>query len=95
MSRLIADAVLRPAASGWVRSLVMSEDRRLVGAGDEVKASIGALFDSVADDYDDVVDYFGPFGRRLAEAADVPPGADVLDLACGRGAVFVYTLPAS
>ena len=66
----------------------MSEDGRVVGAGDEVKAAIGALFDSVADDYDAVVDYFGPFGRRLAEAAHVPPGVDVLDLACGRGAVL-------
>jgi SAM-dependent methyltransferase len=74
--------------------MVMSEDARPVGAGGEVKTAVGALFDSVADVYDSVVDYFGRFGRRLVEAARVPAGADVLDLACGRGAVLEPALAA-
>jgi ubiquinone/menaquinone biosynthesis C-methylase UbiE len=56
--------------------------------GADRKATVGALFDTVADVYDAVVDYFGRFGRRLVEVADLRPGADVLDLACGRGAVL-------
>lgn len=63
-------------------------------AGGEVKAAVGALFDAVADEYDSVVDYFARFGMRLVEAADLQPGADVLDLACGRGAVLVPALAA-
>jgi len=32
--------------------------------------------------------YFEHFGRRLVEFARIPPGAQVLDVACGRGAVL-------
>ncbi|MCL4562684.1 MAG: methyltransferase domain-containing protein [Chloroflexi bacterium] len=32
--------------------------------------------------------YFSLFGRRLVEFARIPPGAKVLDVACGRGAVL-------
>ena len=72
----------------------MSDDGRPVAAGGEVKAAVGALFDAVADEYDSVVDYFARFGTRLVEAADLQPGADVLDLACGRGAVLEPALAA-
>ena len=72
----------------------MSHDGQRGGADDEVKAAVGALFDAVADEYDEVVDYFGRFGRRLVEAAHVRPGAHVLDLACGRGAVLWPALAA-
>ena len=72
----------------------MSDDRRPVGGGGEVKAAVGALFDSIADEYDSVVDYFARFGRRLVEAARLQSGAHVLDLACGRGAVLEPALAA-
>ena len=72
----------------------MSDERRHVDAGGEVKAAVGALFDEVADVYDSVVDYFARFGTRLVEAAGLPPGVDVLDLACGRGAVLEPALAA-
>ena len=65
-----------------------------LGAGGEVKAAVGALFDAMADVYDTVIDYFGRFGRRLVDAAQLQPGADVLDLACGRGAVLWPALTA-
>jgi SAM-dependent methyltransferase len=72
----------------------MSGDERSSGADREAKAATGALFDSVADVYDSVVDHFGRFGRRLVDIARLQPGADVLDLACGRGAVLEPALVA-
>ncbi len=50
------------------------------------KAVIGAAFSDAADSYDQVVDFFGPFGRALVAAAAPQAGEAVLDLACGRGA---------
>jgi ubiquinone/menaquinone biosynthesis C-methylase UbiE len=47
-----------------------------------------AQFNSVAADYDAGPGCFAYFGRRLAAAADIRPGQRVLDVACGRGAVF-------
>lgn len=69
----------------------MADDGR---SGGDAKAAVGALFDAVADVYDSVVDYFGRFGKRLVEAADLQAGANVLDLACGRGAVLEPALSA-
>ncbi len=57
-------------------------------------AAVAARFDEIADVYDSVVDYFGRFGVRLVAAADLREGADVLDLACGRGAVLLPALDA-
>ncbi|HWM03956.1 MAG TPA: methyltransferase domain-containing protein, partial [Actinophytocola sp.] len=33
--------------------------------------------------------YHGYFARRMVELAGIPPGADLLDVACGRGAVLL------
>jgi SAM-dependent methyltransferase len=55
---------------------------------------VSDLFDSLADEYDTVVDFFGPFGVGLVVAAELRPGDDVLDLACGRGAVLRPALSA-
>ena len=46
-----------------------------------------AYFDGVADRYDQVLPFFSGFARQVAEAVPLPPGADVLDLAAGRGAL--------
>ena len=47
-----------------------------------------ALFDAVADDYDQSgVRFFDPIARRLVELVAPAPGERVLDLGCGRGAV--------
>ncbi len=72
----------------------MPDDGRTADADGDVRAAVGALFDSVADEYDSVVDYFGRFGRRLVEETHLRSGADVLDLACGRGAVLEPALAA-
>lgn len=52
------------------------------------------MFDSVAADYDQVIDFFGPFGRALVAAADIRPGHRVLDVASGRGACLRPALEA-
>jgi ubiquinone/menaquinone biosynthesis C-methylase UbiE len=46
-----------------------------------------AYFDGVADVYDDVLPFFASFARQAAGAVSLPPGAQVLDLAAGRGAL--------
>ena len=51
---------------------------------------IRALFDRVADSYDNVgVDYFQPIGRGLVDALDPQPGERVVDIGCGRGAALI------
>ncbi|WP_241840223.1 class I SAM-dependent methyltransferase [Frankia sp. CcI49] len=50
------------------------------------------VFERAAHDYDaDVhgIPFFRPLGRTLVSAAGVRPGEDVVDLACGRGAVLI------
>jgi ubiquinone/menaquinone biosynthesis C-methylase UbiE len=52
---------------------------------------VAALFDRVADTYDQVdVPWFQPIARRLVQALAPTPGERALDLGCGRGAA---TLP--
>jgi ubiquinone/menaquinone biosynthesis C-methylase UbiE len=52
---------------------------------------VQALFDGLADDYDQSgVAFFAPIAARLTELLDPRPGERVLDVGCGRGAV---TLP--
>jgi len=46
-----------------------------------------AFFDGIADDYDQVLPFFGCFARQIAEAIEIPPHAQVLDLGAGRGAL--------
>ncbi|MEX5635986.1 class I SAM-dependent methyltransferase [Parafrankia sp. FMc2] len=59
-------------------------------SGDDLPPAF-AVFDRAARDYDaDIhgVPFFRPLGRTLASAAGIRPGDDVIDLACGRGAVL-------
>jgi ubiquinone/menaquinone biosynthesis C-methylase UbiE len=44
-----------------------------------------AYFDRVADVYETVLPFFAGFARQAVGALSVPPGAQVLDLAAGRG----------
>lgn len=59
------------------------------------KAFVGAAFSAAAATYDDVIDFFGPYGRALATAAGIEPGHRVLDVACGRGASLRPALAAT
>jgi O-methyltransferase/aklanonic acid methyltransferase len=59
------------------------QDRRPID-----KALVGAAFERAAPSYDRAAfSFFGPFARRLVDAAGVAPGDRVLDVACGTGAV--------
>ncbi len=54
----------------------------------EQVAKVTAVFDMVADDYDQSgVSFFQPIADRLAAALDVRPGERAVDVGCGRGAV--------
>ena len=53
------------------------------------KQEISGIFDRAAAAYDHVGPrFFSYFGRRLVEIASIPGGAQVLDVATGRGAVL-------
>ncbi|MFN8016653.1 MAG: methyltransferase domain-containing protein [Acidimicrobiales bacterium] len=58
------------------------------------KAMLADVFSASAPSYDQVIDFFGPFGSALVAAADLPRGATVLDVACGRGACLYPALEA-
>jgi len=45
------------------------------------------LFDRLARDYDEVVPFFSAFAAQLVELLDLGPGARLLDVGSGRGAV--------
>ena len=48
---------------------------------------MAALFDAVADDYDQTgVDFFAPIAEGLVAELDPQPGESCVDLGCGRGA---------
>jgi ubiquinone/menaquinone biosynthesis C-methylase UbiE len=64
------------------------------GAAAAAKAHVAQTFTAAAPHYDEVIDFFGPFGRSLVAAADVRPGMAVLDVACGRGACLLPALEA-
>jgi SAM-dependent methyltransferase len=54
------------------------------------KIWLAGVFDRAASSYDQVAaPYHHHFARRLVEHAAIPPGADLLDVACGRGAVLI------
>ncbi len=60
---------------------------------EEFKTHLSGVFTRASSLYDHIgPKFFSYFGRRLVEFADIPEGARVLDVACGRGAVL---LPAS
>ena len=53
--------------------------------------AVKAFFDGVASCYDDVLPFFGEFGKAVAGALPAPrrPGARLLDIGAGRGAIAV------
>lgn len=55
----------------------------------EAKANIAGVFGRAAEIYDEVEPrHFSHFGRSLAERANLPADAEVLDVATGKGAVL-------
>jgi ubiquinone/menaquinone biosynthesis C-methylase UbiE len=55
---------------------------------DEQVARVTAVFDMVAEDYDQSgVSFFQPIAEQLATALDAQPGESAVDVGCGRGAV--------
>jgi len=48
-----------------------------------------ALFDRLAAGYDQVIPFFATFGAQLVEVLDPAPGARLLDVGSGRGAIAV------
>jgi ubiquinone/menaquinone biosynthesis C-methylase UbiE len=59
-----------------------------MSGADSTKSPVAALFDAVADDYDQSgVDFFQPIAEGLVRALDPQAGERVLDIGCGRGAV--------
>jgi SAM-dependent methyltransferase len=49
---------------------------------------VAALFDAVADDYDQTgIDFFAPIAAGLVDALDASRGESCVDLGCGRGVV--------
>ena len=58
--------------------------------GEHHKTYVAEVFGRTADRYDRVgTPLFGPLGRRLVELAEIAPGAAVLDVATGTGAVLL------
>jgi len=48
---------------------------------------VAEYFNGVADVFDQVIPFFASFARQVGAALELPPGAQVLDLAAGRGAL--------
>ncbi len=52
------------------------------------RSPVAALFDAVADDYDQTgIDFFAPIAAGLIAELDPQPGESCVDLGCGRGVV--------
>jgi ubiquinone/menaquinone biosynthesis C-methylase UbiE len=61
---------------------------------DDQKQWLAGVFDRAAPTYDAIGDaYHRHFARRLVEHAAIAPGSDVIDVACGRGAVLMAAAP--
>ena len=57
---------------------------------EDFKTHISGVFSRASSSYDRTGPrFFSHLGKILVEFARLPPGAQVLDVACGRGAVFV------
>jgi SAM-dependent methyltransferase len=72
----------------------MSSRRQHAGpeAGPQAAQRVADGFAAAADEYDATgTEFFGVMGEHLVAQADIRPGAVVLDIGCGKGAV---TLPA-
>ena len=67
----------------------LSHTRPMSGPEDAgTRSPVAALFDTVADDYDQTgIDFFEPIAAGLVAALDPQPGEPCVDLGCGRGAV--------
>ena len=59
------------------------------GTGEQgTRSPVAALFDTVADEYDQTgIDFFAPIADGLVAELDPQPGETCVDLGCGRGAV--------
>lgn len=54
------------------------------------KRQVAGVFDRAASSYDDVAgSYFSVLGPRLVDKTDIPLGATVVDVACGKGATLL------
>jgi O-methyltransferase/aklanonic acid methyltransferase len=72
----------------------MSEDGGAGAEAEAAKAVVAQVFSDSAESYDQVIDFFAPFGRALVDGASLVPGARVLDVASGRGACLYPALDA-
>lgn len=72
----------------------MSDGDPASNEGDEAKALVAKVFSDSAETYDQVIDFFAPFGLALVDSAELHEGARVLDVACGRGACLYPALEA-
>ena len=62
----------------------------MVDTDSGARPGVGALFNAVADDYDQSgVDFFAPIARGLVDELAPGPGERAVDLGCGRGAATV------
>jgi ubiquinone/menaquinone biosynthesis C-methylase UbiE len=70
----------------------MSGGQRVAGrptSAAQRRAQVAAVFDQVADSYDQAgVPWFGPIARRLVQQLAPAPGERAVDLGCGRGAAL-------
>jgi ubiquinone/menaquinone biosynthesis C-methylase UbiE len=65
----------------------MSDEHEISEAQRAKKELIAAVFARAASGYEHIK-YFWPLGRLLVGKTKIPPGANVLDVACGRGALL-------
>jgi len=72
----------------------MSDEPAPSTEADDAKALVAQVFSDSAESYDQVIDFFAPFGQALVEGAGLPRGARVLDVASGRGACLLPALDA-
>ena len=74
-------------SASWRRRVRPARYRARV---DEQKQWLAGVFDRAAPTYDAIGDaYHRHFARRLVDLAGIRPGSDVIDVACGRGAVLL------
>lgn len=70
----------------------MSDETPASNEADDAKALVAKVFSDSAETYDQVIDFFAPFGLALVDGAEIPDGARVLDVASGRGACLYPAL---
>lgn len=72
----------------------MDDGESAANEGDEAKELVAKVFSDSASTYDQVIDFFAPFGVALVEGVELHEGARVLDVAAGRGACLYPALGA-